>query len=206
VTFGSDDRAAVGPQCRKSASWEEFMGIRRTAGIRTRVVAVAVSTVLVLVTAGCGDDSGEAAATEAPTTTTTTSTTTTTTTTTTTVPTTGIITGRVYLMDRDEPIETTVELLREEDKETIDTTQTDGDGRYSFSIADEGTYTVRVSLGSYAEMCDNLRREPGDGPELWPVVVRQLDGGGTTDILAGSVPTAVTIGDEITLDLELYCD
>lgn len=189
------------------------MGIRGTAGMRTRVVAVAVLTVLALVSVGCGDDAGEAAATEAPTatattaiTSTTTTTTVTTTTTTTTVPTTGIIIGRVYLMDRDEPIVTTVELLGEADKETVDTTRTDGDGHYSFSIADEGTYTVRVSLGSYAEMCDNLRREPGESSELWPIVVRQLDGGGTTDILAGSVAIAVTIGDEITLDLELYCD
>lgn len=51
------------------------------------------------------------------------------------------------------------------------------------------------------DICDNLRTESG-----WPVVVRTYDSSGVNDVLAGSTLMTITIGDEITLDCELYCD
>jgi hypothetical protein len=113
----------------------------------------------------------------------------------------GIVSGRVYLMDRDEPVRTTVNLVRDEDSSDIVSTQTDEDGYYSFLVEQPGTYRIQVSVMDLLDICDNLRTESG-----WPVVIRTYDSEGVNDVLAGSELMMIAIGDEITLDCELYCD
>ena len=113
----------------------------------------------------------------------------------------GIVSGRVYLMDRDEPVRTTIKLVWDEDSSEVDSTVTDEDGYYSFLVGEPGTYVIHVSVMDLLDICDNLRTESG-----WPVVVRTYDTSGVNDVLAGSLLMTITSGDEITLDCELYCD
>lgn len=108
----------------------------------------------------------------------------------------------MYLVDRDEAVRTEVMLLVDEENETIDSTTTNSDGSYSFLIEDEGIYVVRIAVTDLLDDCDDLSSSSRD----WPVVVRMFGGSGVTDVLAGSRPITVHIGDEITLDLDLTCD
>lgn len=113
----------------------------------------------------------------------------------------GIVSGRVYLMDREQPVRTTVFLVRDEDNTEVDRAETDEDGYYSFLVEEPETYLVHVSVMDLLDTCDNLRTESG-----WPVVIRTYDTSGVNDVLAGSAPMTIAIGDEITQDCELYCD
>ena len=112
----------------------------------------------------------------------------------------GIISGRVYLMDRDEPVRTTVSLMRGL-VEVVDSTATDEDGRYSFLVEEPGAYAIQVSVMDLLDICDNLRVESGG----W-MQTAEYDTSGVADVFANSPPMNITIGDEITLDCELYCD
>ncbi|MEA2008407.1 MAG: hypothetical protein U9O54_04750 [Chloroflexota bacterium] len=111
----------------------------------------------------------------------------------------GIISGRVYLMDKDEAVHTRVLLIQ--DKKEIDSTRTDKDGNYTFVIEEAGKYSIRVSVMDLLDRCDDLRTLSG-----WPIVVRNYDGGGVTDTWASTSPITINIGDKITIDCELYCD
>jgi hypothetical protein len=112
----------------------------------------------------------------------------------------GIISGRIYLMDRDEPVRTTVSLMR--GLEQVDSTATDEDGRYSFSVEEPGAYGIQVSVMDLLDICDNLRVESG----RWIQTARYGESG-VVDVCANSLPMMnITIGDEITLDCELHCD
>jgi len=113
----------------------------------------------------------------------------------------GIIKGRVYLMDRDEPVLTTVILERHEDYESVASTTTDEDGFYFFLVEEPDTYHIVISVMDLINTCDNLRTE-SDG---W-YATQLYDGAGLADIRATSLPMTITIGDEFTLDCELYCD
>jgi hypothetical protein len=53
----------------------------------------------------------------------------------------GIITGRVYLLDRDEPVGTTVTLNRGFAGQVVDSTETDENGRYSFGSTTESVHS-----------------------------------------------------------------
>lgn len=112
----------------------------------------------------------------------------------------GIISGRVYLMDRDEPVHTTVSLMRNL-VEVVDSTSTDEDGRYSFLVEEPDGYAIRVSVMDLLDICDNLRIESGG----WMQTLK-YDTSGVADVFANSPPMNVTVGDEIMLDCEMYCD
>ena len=178
---------------------------RRSLISSPRRIALAMLAILSLVTVACGGDSGGSAETQATTTTTaptttTAATTTVPTTTTTTVPT-AVVSGRVYLADRDEPVLTSVDLmLGDEDEESVGTIQTDEDGHFAFSITDPGTYSVQVSLGDTVDMCENLRTATplpeGFTSSGWPVTIRTFEGGGVTDVLAGSGPRSIEADDD----------
>ncbi len=111
----------------------------------------------------------------------------------------GVITGRVYLMDKDEVVRTNVLLIQ--DKKEIDSTRTDENGNYTFIVEEAGKYSIRVSVMHLIDRCDNLRTLSG-----WPIVVRNYDGGGVTDTWASTSPITINIGDKTTIDCELYCD
>ncbi len=112
----------------------------------------------------------------------------------------GIVSGRIYLMDRDEPVRTTVKLVRDEDKSEVDSTVTDEDGYYSFLVEEPDTYEIHVSVMDLYNICDNFRTE-------WEARVFHTDGTGTIiDELASSPLMTIMMGDEIMLDCELYCD
>ena len=116
----------------------------------------------------------------------------------------GVITGRVFLMDREEPVDTLVQLVLDSDNSIAASTRTDEDGYYSFSIEEPGDYSIQVSvydLLNRFDRCENLRTLSG-----WPVTVRTYDTAGVTDILASTMPMSIIIGEEITVDCELYCD
>jgi len=113
----------------------------------------------------------------------------------------GVVAGRVYLMDRDEPVRTAVRLALREGFEEVDHTETDEDGYYSFVVEEPGTYVIQVSVMDLLDTCDNLRTESGG----W-MATQLFDESGVADIRASSPGMDVTIGDEITLDCELYCD
>ncbi len=111
------------------------------------------------------------------------------------------------MMDRDEPVVTAVSLLRDADREAVATTQTDGDGYYSFSVTRGDVFLLDVSVFHLLDNCDDLRREPGESADQWPGTLNRMEEGEWADVLVESVPTVVRIGDVITLvDLELYCD
>lgn len=112
----------------------------------------------------------------------------------------GIVSGRIYLVDRDEPVRTTVKLIRNEDKSEIDSTVSDEDGYYSFLVEEPDTYVIDVSVMDLYNICDNFRTE-------WEARVFFTDDSGTiTEELARSPLMTIMIGDEIMLDCELYCD
>ena len=115
----------------------------------------------------------------------------------------GTITGRVYLMDRDEPVRTTVLLTRREGErfEDSDSTTTDKDGYYSFLVEEPGTFRVEISVMDLLDTCDELRTESGG----WGAT-RVYDGTGLTDVRASSPAMSITLDDITTLDCELYCD
>jgi len=104
-------------------------------------------------------------------------------------------------MDRDEPVRTAVRLALREGFEEVDHTETDEDGYYSFVVEEPGTYVIQVSVMDLLDTCDNLRTESGG----W-MATQLFDESGVADIRASSPGMDVTIGDEITLDCELYCD
>ena len=113
----------------------------------------------------------------------------------------GIVGGRVYLMDRDRPVQTTVLLVREADHSLVDATETDEGGYYSFTVAEPDTYVIQVSVMDLIGFNCNPRTESG-----WPGVYQHYDTSGVSDVLAGSDPLMISLGDEITLDCELYCN
>jgi hypothetical protein len=115
----------------------------------------------------------------------------------------GTIAGRAYLMDREEPVRTTVLLKRKSGEKFEDdsSTTTDEDGYYSFLIKEPGTFRVEISVMHLLDTCDNLRTESGG----WGAT-RIYDGSGLTDVRASSLGTSVTLDDSITVDCELYCD
>ena len=113
----------------------------------------------------------------------------------------GIITGRVYLMDRDEPVLTTVNLAQKEGWKVVDSTTTDKDGFYTFLVEKPDTYVIQVSIFDLLDICDNLRTESGG----W-IKMDTYDTSGVSDTFAGLFPVVIASGDEITLDCELYCD
>jgi hypothetical protein len=112
-----------------------------------------------------------------------------------------VVSGRIYLMDRDRSVQTTVLLVREDPYSEIARTVSDEGGYYSFFIEEPGTYIVQVSVMDLIGFNCNPRTESG-----WPGVYQQYDTSGVSDILAGSTPFSISIGDEITLDCELYCN
>ena len=113
----------------------------------------------------------------------------------------GIVSGRVYLMDRDRPVQTTVLLVRESPYTEVDSTATDEGGYYSFFVEEPGTYIIQVSVMDLIGFNCSPRTISG-----WPSQFQQYDTSGVSDILAGSTPFTIGIGDEITLDCELYCN
>lgn len=117
----------------------------------------------------------------------------------------GVITGRVFLMDREEPVvDTLVQLVLDGDNSIAASTRTDEEGYYFLSVEDSGEYSVQVSvydLLNRFDSCENLRTLSG-----WPVTVRTYDTAGVTDILASTMPMTIIVGEEITVDCELYCD
>jgi hypothetical protein len=180
----------------------------RPARAHARLLLAATMALLGVMVASCGGDSWQEAVTTTPTSTTapttTTTSSTTTSTTTTTIPS-GTVAGRVFLLDREEPVETTVDLVREEEDEPTATTRTDADGYYSFAVEEAGSYQVEVSVLDLLDVCDALRTE-GEMSARWPIVVRTYTGSGVSDVRAASVAESVTIGGEVTFDLDLYCD
>jgi hypothetical protein len=114
----------------------------------------------------------------------------------------GILSGRVYLLDRDEPVRTTVTLTRGFAGEVVDSAETDENGHYSFLIDEPGAYSISVSVMDLLEICDNLRTASGG----W-IQTALYDTEGVADIRATSMlPISITIGVEVTLDCELNCD
>lgn len=113
----------------------------------------------------------------------------------------GVVSGRIYLMDRDRPVQTTILLVRDDPYLLVDSTESDEGGYYSFTIENPGTYVVQVSVMGLAGFNCDPRTRSG-----WPSIYTQYDTSGVSDILAGSTPFAIGIGDEITLDCELYCN
>ena len=103
-------------------------------------------------------------------------------------------------MDRDEPVRTTVKLVRNEDSSEVDSTVTDENDYYSFLVEEPGTYVIHVSVMDLLDICDNLRTESG-----W-IATQLYDTSGLADVLAGLYLMTISIGDKITLDCELYCD
>jgi hypothetical protein len=110
--------------------------------------------------------------------------------------------GRVYLMDRDQPVQTTVTLYRAADYSMADSTETDEAGYYSFIVEEQDTYIIFVSVGDVADDC-NLRTESGwrEARVIDPTL-------GVSDELSEFISNAFTtsLGDEITMDCEQYCD
>jgi hypothetical protein len=104
-------------------------------------------------------------------------------------------------MDRDEPVRTTVTLALREGFEKVATVETDEQGRYSFLVKEPDTYIIQVSVMDLLDTCDKLRTESGG----W-LATQTYDAAGISDIQATSPPMDIVIGDEITLDCELYCD
>ena len=113
----------------------------------------------------------------------------------------GVVSGRIYLMDRDRPVQTTVLLVREDGYLLVASTESDEGGYYSFFVEEPDTYVVQVSVMDLVGFNCNPRTESG-----WPGVFQHYDTSGVSDILAGSTPFTISIGDEITLDCELYCN
>ena len=115
----------------------------------------------------------------------------------------GTIKGRVYLVDRDKAVRTTVLLQREENDRFKDSgsTTTDKDGYYYFQAGQPGTYRVEISVMDLLDTCDNLRTESGG----WGST-RVFKDGKATDVRASSRPVSITLDDITTIDCELYCD
>jgi hypothetical protein len=115
----------------------------------------------------------------------------------------GTIKGRVYLMDRDKPIRTTVLLQQEENDRFKDhgSTSTDKDGYYYLQAEESGSFRVEISVMDLLDTCDNLRTESGG----WGVT-RTFKDGTLTDVRASSRPVSITLDDITTIDCELYCD
>ena len=113
----------------------------------------------------------------------------------------GKISGQVYLLDREEPVQTLVRLVLKEGNEEVDSMRTDEDGWYSFDVDDPGVYHITVSVKSLLDKCEGLRSETGG----W--IASQVYGpSGLTDVQAMSMPILIQIEDELTNDLYLYCD
>lgn len=114
----------------------------------------------------------------------------------------GIIAGRVYLMDRDEPVRTIVMLARGLGGEEVDSTETDEEGYYSLLVEEPGTYVIEVYVTDLLDLCDNLRTESGG----W-IATQSYNTSGLAEVWATSLPPmSITIGDEVALDCELHCD
>ena len=114
-----------------------------------------------------------------------------------------IVNGRVYLINQDEPVLTTVYLVRRENDKDVSTEEigTDEDGYYSFLVEEPGTYVIRVSVTNLLNKCNKLWTESG-----WPIKVQTFDTQGVLDTLAQSNPLTITLDDDITLDCELNCE
>ena len=113
-----------------------------------------------------------------------------------------IVGGRVYLMDRDQPVRTAVQLFRADYSEMVASTETDEGGYYSFLIEEENTFIIFITVGDVADDC-NLRAESGwrEARVFDPIL-------GVSDELSEFISNAFTtsLGDEITMDCEQYCD
>lgn len=195
---------------------------------RSTSLVTAVLVAASLLAASCGD--GDAAPDPSPASTTAAASTTTAapTTTTTSVPT-ARLAGRVYLVDRDAPVDTTVDLVfGEEDEEAVDSTRTADDGSFSFEVAEPGRYRIRVEISGLLDECERLRTELTPGTEdsfiLWlPVLTQVFDENGIVGQYleslgremddSGGIPqwqeiqgTDLESGTEWTVDLMLGCD
>jgi hypothetical protein len=114
-----------------------------------------------------------------------------------------IVGGRVYLMDRDRPVQTTVLLFRAADYSMVDSRETDESGYYSFLVEEPDTYIIHVSVGDLIGDNCTPRTESG-WQRAWKIDPTL----GVTDELVAfvSIPFTISLGDEITLDCEQYCD
>jgi len=114
-----------------------------------------------------------------------------------------IVGGRVYLVDRDRPVQTTVLLFRADYSAMIDSTETDESGYYSFLVEEPDTYIIHVSAGDLTGDNCTPRTESG-----WQRAWKIDPTSGVTDELVAfvSIPFTISLGDEITLDCEQYCD
>jgi hypothetical protein len=117
----------------------------------------------------------------------------------------GILTGRVYLVDRDIAVQTTVTLYRQqpEDDEKVDEVRTDAQGIYSFLVTEPGDYYIQVSVNNLVDRCDNLKFAPGT--TFLPLVFGLYGYSGLDDIAVRSVTISIALGDTITLDCDLTC-
>ena len=114
-----------------------------------------------------------------------------------------IVGGRIYLMDRDRPVQTTVLLFRADYSAMVDSTETDESGYYSFLVEEPDTYIIHISVGDLTGDNCNPRTESG-----WQRAWKIDPTTGVTDELVAfvSIPFTISLGDEITLDCEQYCD
>lgn len=109
-------------------------------------------------------------------------------------------------MDRDEPVQTKIILMRKEgdDDVEVEITETDETGNYAFIVTEPGDYYVQVSIFDLLESCKNLRSQSSTND--WKVLIRNFDGAGMTDALINSAIYTVIIGQENIINCELYCD
>ena len=114
-----------------------------------------------------------------------------------------IVGGRVYLMDRDRPVQTTVRIFLADFSAMVDSTETDESGYYSFLVEEPDTYIIDVLVGDITGDNCNPRTESG-WQRAWKIDPTL----GVTDELVSfmSIPFTISLGDEITLDCEQYCD
>ena len=110
----------------------------------------------------------------------------------------GSVVGRVILIDRDEPVNTTIRLELKEGNKLVNSTRTDQDGHFTFLIVESDVYVIAVSVMDLLDKCDKLRAESGG----W-IASQVYDGSGLADVRAMSMPMSILIGDETTVDLNM---
>lgn len=118
----------------------------------------------------------------------------------------GSVIGTVYLLDRDEPVQTKIILMRKEgdDDVEVEITETDEMGNYAFIVTEPGDYYVQVSVFDLMESCKNLRSHSTNND--WIVFIQRYGGSGMTDALINSGIYSVFLGQESIINCDLYCD
>ena len=114
----------------------------------------------------------------------------------------GVITGRIWLVDRAEPVHTIVILYQVKegdtgDDEAVEQTETDEDGYYSFFIAEPGTYRIGYSNQTLSDICENLAIGQDWRYEWLYERIVVGENGVLSDILFISTNISIEIGDEI---------